>query len=197
MINSSLRSRPHLEVLIASIIGLIAGVATILNIDLLIKIDIAILGYLLVIIILILFWKYPYYALLFSFFTKPIIDMFWETKDKGIISPLYIAGIVVPLMAIFRRKSITGRSVKSSHDKVIIAYLFLFGTITLLKILLSPHYLINSLDTYARIFSVTSFYFIGKYYFQQEKQKRQLIWVIVLSTVIPFSMTFFRGDIWN
>jgi len=70
--------------------------------------------------------------------------------------------------------------------------LFLFGSLTLFKIISSPSYWFNSIDSYSRILSVTFFYFIGKYYFRQEEQRKELTWIIILSSVVPFTLTLFQ-----
>jgi hypothetical protein len=150
------------------------------------------LAYLLIAVISILFIRTPFKAIILVFLTKPIIDMFWESKYQGFISPLFIAAVLIPFLAIVFRKKTGKRLVKNKHDKIILLYIGIFGFLTVLKMINNPKYIPNSIDNYARILSVTAFYFIGKFYFQDEKKKKQLSLAIVFSTIVPFFLTFFQ-----
>jgi hypothetical protein len=173
-------------------ISLLFGVFLYFYFNQFVTVSTAMLGYFLVLVVILAFLRYPYHALLAAFLTKPVIDMFWYTREKGFISPLFIAGVSVPIMAILMRKHLTGETVRSRHDPAVLAYLAAFGALTVFKILYSPHYLVNAVDSYARILYVTLFYFIGKYYFREDHQRRQLMWVIVLSTAVPFFLTLYQ-----
>ena len=173
-----------------TVIILTLSIAIGLNINLLSQLDIYLLAYALCIIILIFYYKYPYWCLVVAFAIKPTIDLFWMAKTKGLISPLFIFGVTIPLVAMWRRKQIISGFIRSKHDKIVAIYLLIMGLITLLKIILIPAYWYNSIDGYFRILSVTIFFFIGKYYFRSISNRKNLAWAIVLSVIIPFLLTF-------
>lgn len=183
------------------VLVLIVGIGLALSLELLSPFKVPFLAYSIILVVIILFYRYPYHALLVSFLAKPVIDMFWLTKVQGFISPgllskltspLFVVAIAVPVLALLRRKSVTGKPIRSRCDWAVLVYLSIFGMLTLFKIIQSPNYLYNSVDSYARIFSVTSFYFIGKYYFQQKEQRKELTWIIILSSLVPFTLTLFQ-----
>lgn len=150
------------------------------------------LGYGLVFAVAFVILRRPYQGVLLVFLTKPVIDMFWEVKFEGLISPLYIAGIILPILALIRMKSPEGGFGKSLNDKAVIAYLLFFAMITALKIANAPLYLAYSLESYARIVFVTAFYFVGRAYFREDYRKWQLLKAVVFSTVVPFFLTIFQ-----
>lgn len=147
------------------------------------------LSYLLIVFLVGLFYKYPYYAILATFFFRPIIDMFWWAKSEGAVSPLYIVGVLIPVLAFIQRKSICQNIAINKYDIFIVGYLLLYGFITLIKIIKSPTFVYNSIDSFARVCSVMAFYFVGKYYFILEESRRHLVLVILYSTFVPFSLT--------
>jgi len=126
---------------------------------------------------------------LLAIFSKPIVDIFWAAKSQGLISPLFIVGVSVPALAIYRRKYLIKKTLANPYDNLILAYILIIGFITIIKIILVPQYLFNSINFFARILSVTSFYFIGKYYFVNDYKIKQLAYVTIASTIIPFFLT--------
>lgn len=152
-----------------------------------------IIGYLLLAIVIFSFLRYPKWGVLIAIFLKPTIDMFWWVKTQGFISPLFIVGVAVPLLAIVALSKIHYRRVNVPLDKLIVAYLVTFAAITSLKLINAPQFAYNSIDSIARILSVTLFYFIGRFYFQSTKDRKLLVIAILGSVVFPFALTLGQG----
>ena len=162
------------------------------------KAGVALIGYGLAAVICFLFMVAPQKAVLASLGLKPIIDMFWWTKGEGLLSPLFIVGVAVPALAMLRLPKVARPRLPLVEDRFVLAYLGSLVLLTLVKIISAPQYLVNSLDNITRVLSVTSFYFIGKYYFPTEEDRRRLFKVLVLAAVVPFGLTLGQQALgWN
>lgn len=147
-----------------------------------------------IIFLVVVFLRDPRKGLLFALVIKPVVDMFWWAKGSGaLISPLVVVAIIVPVLGIVGKRKLNLKKISLPEDRIIISYLLIFGLLALFKIALSPHYFFNTIDTYARILSVTLFYFIGKYYFQEEKDRTMLVIILIYSAVVPFLLTAGQG----
>ena len=149
----------------------------------------ALVGYGLVIVVCVWFFVSPQRAILASLGLKPVIDMFWWTKGEGLLSPLFIVGVAVPALALLRLPKVARPRLPLVEDRFVLAYLGSLMLLTIVKIISTPQYLSNSVDTFVRILSVTSFFFIGKYYFPTERDRRRLFKVLILAAVVPFGLT--------
>ncbi len=148
-----------------------------------------VLGYLLVLAIIIAFIKYPRQGVYISLLTKPTLDMFWWVKAKGLVSPLYIAGVIVPILALVGLSRTKARKLLIQEDLVVMAYLSLIIILGMLKVAAMPQYTYNTFDLISRFVSTTLFYFIGKFYFQRPEDRYKLILVILASFIPPFLLT--------
>ncbi|NMB59743.1 MAG: O-antigen ligase family protein [Chloroflexi bacterium] len=143
-------------------------------------------------VIVVMFFMSPRNALLLSFFCKPIIDIFWYSKSEGYISPLYITAIIVPILALIHRPKYNYKNKLNQTDRVVIVYLLVLFILTLAKIVNTPEYIYNSIDTFARLLFTTLFYFIGKYYFVDADNSNKLSRAILFSPMIPFMITILQ-----
>ncbi len=139
------------------------------------------------------FLRSPRYGLYIAFVSKPTLDLFWWAKSEGYISPLFIAGVSIPILAIMGASKISYRRKFLNIDKVVISYLIILATLTMLKIANEPKYMFNCIDSLARILSITLFYFIGRIYFQDTKSREKLILITILSVAVPFLLTLSQG----
>ncbi len=151
-----------------------------------------IIGYILLASIIVLFFVSPQKALLFSFFSKPIIDIFWYSKSEGYISPLYITAITVPILALLHIQKYSKGKNFNTTDKIVTGYLIILFLLTITKVINTPNYTYNSIETFSRILFTTLFYFIGKYYFAGVENSDKLSKAIMFSTIIPFVVTILQ-----
>ncbi len=177
-------SNNALVFVVASLLGIVAIVT-----GFYLKAGTAVVGYGLIALVVAAFALYPKTAILVSLAAKPIIDLFWWTKGEGLLSPLFIAGVAVPILGLVAARRVAGRSIRRQEDMVVLLYLAVFLCLALARAVASPQYLGNSIQSFAKLASVTSFYFIGKYYFTSREDRRHLLYALLLSGVGPFVLT--------
>ena len=150
-------------------------------------------GYFLLAVVVFAFFRYPKWGVLAAIFLRPTIDMFWWAKSEGYVSPLYIAGIAIPMLAIFAVQKIQYRKLYVGTDYLVLAYIAVFAALTALKLINAPQFAMNSIDSIARILSVTLFYFVGRIYFQTSRDVMLLAAAVLGSVVFPFVLTLGQG----
>ncbi len=185
------------SVLPAFLVAALLGVAIVTS-GVYLKAGTATVGYGLVGVLCLAFLRYPRMTLMASLGLKPVIDMFWWTKAQGLLSPLFVAGVAIPVLALLGLPRIAAGRRRLAEDRLVMAYLGSFLVLSLCKIAVSPEFWAESLENYLRILSVTSFYFIGKYYFPTAELRRRLALVLAGSSITPFALTAAQQALgWN
>ncbi len=154
------------------------------------------IGVFVIILLLAYFFNNPKLAFYLIFFTRPIIDMFWEYKFKYGISPLYIVGALVPLLIIIYL--VTHKKNIFEIKSVSLILLFFFsGFITyVLNLIRFPEESLGSTIVLAKTVSAFSMMFVAPFLFYSREDVKKLLDVIFLSAISAYVATgiaYFMG----
>ncbi len=154
------------------------------------------IGVFVIILLLAYFFNNPKLAFYLIFFTRPIIDMFWEYKFKYGISPLYIVGALVPILIIIYLVTHKKNIFKIKSISLILLF-FLSGFVTyILNLIRFPEDAFESTIVLAKTVSAFSMMFVAPFLFYSREDVKKLLDVIFLSAISAYVATgiaYFMG----
>jgi len=118
---------------------------------------------------------------------KPIIDMFWDSKDSGFFSPPQLLGVIFPFIALISTLGERNRLESPPYLKILFVIIFTNDVIT---ILLEPS-LIMFGELIRHVTFIVIFYYMI-YFLNSEKNFQMFLHTFLYSCVIPFSILFYE-----